>query len=433
MLLIFFTGTYVFGFSQLNSPYTRFGVGQLSAQSFANVLASGSCAAAFNSNYQLNFTNPASYGFLNKTTFNFGATGSSIKISNSDSSQTFGNGQLSYLALGFPVIKGKWGASFGLMPFSQVNYNLVKENDSTAETGASYNSYKGNGALYKFYVGSGYHWKNIAVGFNAEYLFGNITYTDLEIFSSDSINAFNTRKLETKSFGKIVFDGGIQINIPLKKNDDKTFKYNLTVGADANNKQSVNVTDRVLFDRFVYHTIATGFITPIYKDTIKIDTVKGIMVLPMHFDAGIRFQYEGHFAFAMNYSFGKWSDYSFLGTSDGTAVDYHRLSFGGEIVPKPESDNSYFNTIRYRAGFYTGQYYQQFYGIPLHETGVTFGAGLPFLYRTSYNTKVISEISLAFEFGVRGSTENNLLKENYFNGTVGFSLTDLWFVKRKFD
>ena len=35
--------------------------------------------------------------------------------------------------------------------------------------------------------------------------------------------------------------------------------------------------------------------------------------------------------------------------------------------------------------------------------------------------------------GKRGTTYYNLVEENYFNLSVGLSLSDRWFVKRKID
>ena len=40
---------------------------------------------------------------------------------------------------------------------------------------------------------------------------------------------------------------------------------------------------------------------------------------------------------------------------------------------------------------------------------------------------------LGFEFGKKGTTTNNLIEENYFNVSVGLSLSDIWFKKRKID
>ena len=53
---------------------------------------------------------------------------------------------------------------------------------------------------------------------------------------------------------------------------------------------------------------------------------------------------------------------------------------------------------------------------------MTFGIGLPV---------GLSKINLGFEFGKKGTTNQNLIQENYFNFNVGFSLNDLWFRKRE--
>jgi hypothetical protein len=44
-----------------------------------------------------------------------------------------------------------------------------------------------------------------------------------------------------------------------------------------------------------------------------------------------------------------------------------------------------------------------------------------------------SNININFEYGKRGTTYYNLVEENYFNISVGLSLSDKWFIKRKFD
>jgi hypothetical protein len=41
-------------------------------------------------------------------------------------------------------------------------------------------------------------------------------------------------------------------------------------------------------------------------------------------------------------------------------------------------------------------------------------------------------INLAFEFIKRGGNDN-VLKENLFRLSAGFSLSDLWFTKRRYD
>ena len=82
--------------------------------------------------------------------------------------------------------------------------------------------------------------------------------------------------------------------------------------------------------------------------------------------------------------------------------------------------------MTYRLGGYYSNYYLQVNDIQLEDYGITFGVGLPI--RT-----VKSSINVAFTLGTRGTTEYNLVKENYGIVTFNVTLHDLWFRKRRFD
>jgi hypothetical protein len=62
----------------------------------------------------------------------------------------------------------------------------------------------------------------------------------------------------------------------------------------------------------------------------------------------------------------------------------------------------------------------------LTDFGISFGVGLPLKRsKTSFN--------LAFEWGQRGTTDDNLVKENYAKVTMNLTLHEFWFLKRKFE
>ena len=58
--------------------------------------------------------------------------------------------------------------------------------------------------------------------------------------------------------------------------------------------------------------------------------------------------------------------------------------------------------------------------------GITLGIGMPI-------TGSFSNINFGFEIGKKGTTTSGLVQENYANLSVGMSLNDKWFVKRKFN
>ena len=85
----------------------------------------------------------------------------------------------------------------------------------------------------------------------------------------------------------------------------------------------------------------------------------------------------------------------------------------------------------YRTGFNYGLEPYKVDG-DMKSYGITFGLGLP-IRRYSYaeiNRNNI--INAAIEFGQRGN-RTMLLRENYFRFSVSFSLSDIWFIKRKYE
>ena len=45
----------------------------------------------------------------------------------------------------------------------------------------------------------------------------------------------------------------------------------------------------------------------------------------------------------------------------------------------------------------------------------------------------VSNTNVTFELGKIGNKNNNLVEENYLTVRVGFSLNDIWFIKRKYN
>ena len=103
-----------------------------------------------------------------------------------------------------------------------------------------------------------------------------------------------------------------------------------------------------------------------------------------------------------------------------------RYSLGGYFIPNYNSYATYYKRIVYRGGL---RYENT--GLVIENKSVTdfaanVGLGLPLI-------GTFTNVNIGLEVGKRGTTYNNLVQENYFNISVGLSLSDKWFVKRKFD
>lgn len=105
------------------------------------------------------------------------------------------------------------------------------------------------------------------------------------------------------------------------------------------------------------------------------------------------------------------------------------LKVGGQILPNILKAKSYWNLVTYRAGFNMGPDYINANG-KLPQLGFSVGAGFP-IRRNPYTNQYTS-INLGLEYGKRGN-DNNILSENVFRIALGLTLSDLWFVKKKYD
>jgi len=63
--------------------------------------------------------------------------------------------------------------------------------------------------------------------------------------------------------------------------------------------------------------------------------------------------------------------------------------------------------------------------IPLTETGISFGVGLPL--------GGLSNANVGLEISQRGQEESGLIKETLIALRIGLSLSDRWFIKRKYN
>ena len=110
-----------------NSPYTRYGFGQLSDQSFGNSKAMGGIAYGLRNGLHINASNPASYSAVDSLTFILDA-GMSLQNANFKEGNVKTNAKnstIDYIAMQFRLFKGL-GFTAGFLPYSIVGYNMNK-------------------------------------------------------------------------------------------------------------------------------------------------------------------------------------------------------------------------------------------------------------------------------------------------------------------
>jgi long-subunit fatty acid transport protein len=161
-----------------------------------------------------------------------------------------------------------------------------------------------------------------------------------------------------------------------------------------------------------------------------IDTVSYVVgdddevIMPTSFGAGFLIGNTNRWLATADFNWQKWSEFRYLGNNPGLK-DNLRVSIGGQFRPTNVDMGKYYERINYRAGFRFEQSYLELQNTRINDFGISFGVGLPM-------KKSRSTINIAVEVGTQGTTDNNLIKENYMKLTFGTSLQERWFLKKKF-
>jgi hypothetical protein len=424
--------------AQGNSPYSRFGLGDLLPNSNISTRGMGGISAGYADALSVNFSNPASYsGFqvikeprTNKMAFgrvvldagvNFEsktlATNTAQKFTNSDA-------YFSYVQVGLPL-RNRWGLTFGIRPVSRISYKIqrnerLKDPVSGNQLDSAVTQFSGSGGGFLPTIGTGFGiGKHLSVGVNVGYFFGRREINTTRSLINDTVLYYSAEHETDYSFSKLFFNAGLQYRIDLKDN-----KY-IRLGAAGNWKQKLNAKQDIL--RQTYTVDAGGGSVQI-DSVFQQNDVKGEIIYPLSYTVGFVVGSDvKRWIMGLDFTQSQWSDYRTFGQKD-SLQDSWKIQAGGQYSPKPGS--SYFSNVVYRAGLSYGRDYLKI-GNSLPAFSASFGMALPIrISRMAPNQ--INAVNIALEYVRRGNKEN-VLRDNVYRLSLGFNFTDLWFGKRKYD
>lgn len=398
------------------SPYSRYGYGILNDYASGSQRAMGGVGVAMNNSRQINPMNPASYAAIDTLTFLFDI-GVDLKQLNSTEFDSNGQkmsgkrftGGLDYITMQFPL--GKYmGGSIGLLPYSSVGYSFGSEIVNGQD------SHQGSGGINELYLGvSGRLFKGFTIGANISYLFGNIV-------NDTYIMPFNT---ETGASPTSLFERVVEVR-----------DYNLRLGAqysadiDSRNRMTLGVVYTPPKD-FRGHTYAVKY--DIDADAMP-DTIgggpislKGHNSAPATYAAGIAWHYDKRLMVEIDYTYQPWGNVKFYEFPDFEPSQFSnrwKASLGMQFTP---GGRSYLKRMTYRAGAFIDRDYIMVRNNNVKDFGVSVGLGLP----APVNRWTKTVINIGFEYRHRTTSPVALVKENYFNFTIGINFNELWFWQNK--
>jgi long-subunit fatty acid transport protein len=407
----------IFAQEGTSSPYSFYGIGDIKFKGTVENRSMGSISV-FPDSIHVNFQNPAHYASLKLTGFNIGGTYANSKsvteIDEAKSRRT----SLDYLAVGLPI--GKLGIGFGLIPYSSVGYKIERVTNITDNNNnilsSEFSRYRGIGGVNKVFVGFGYQLtKKINIGADIQYNFGTIQTTNLQ-FQSDL--QYGSRENNSTDLRGVNFNLGLTYQT--KTSSKHSFFSSLTYSPQSKltlaNSRNIQIVE--LLTSSAVSVIETQEIT-VPNTTINLPSKLSI---GSGFGEVKKWLVGGEISFIQNSVMSnRFNDIE--GSSFENSIRY---SLGGFYIPNYNSYSNYFKRIVYRGGL---RYENT--GLVIQDKSITdfaanIGLGMPL-------GGTFTNINIGLEIGRRGTKYYNLVEENYINLSVGLSLSDKWFVKRKFD
>ncbi len=399
-----------------SSPYSMFGLGSVRESTVNTRLQGmGGVANAMFGNGLINTQNPASLAKIDTMAFllDVGLYLKATTLSNNSIREKALNVAPDHINMAFPVFRW-WKMSLGAQPYTSMNYSMKTE-EYVDNIGRAVTLFNGEGGLNKINWGNGFRIGNhFSIGVNASFIFGSNQASTI-LYFPDSLYLMNTARNRDVNIYWFTFDYGVVYDTKLSNG--------LAMSAGLTYKQPANL--RGENENFIRTTIGgvEGMAESVI-DTVFYGLSKTKYHVPQGIGAGFVLRRDDRWLVALDFDWHQWSKFATDGES-GSLENSWRIAAGGEFLPKSTSVSGYFTRASYRAGLFFEKGSLNINDHSINKVGFTLGASLP-LPRT------LSKVNLGIEVGQFGTKSDNLILERYFKLTVGVSMYERWFQKRRY-
>ena len=412
--------TSAFAQSNTNSPYSQFGLGDLTDQSVGFNKGMNGVGLAMRRGNEVNPMNPASYSAVDSLTmlFDAGLSGQITKYKENGTKMNGKSGGFDYVVGQFRAFKGV-GITFGVLPYSNIGYNYSQSeylNDANITKMTTTN--KGDGGMHQLFIGTGIRlFKPLSIGANLSYFWGD--YNRSITSSSSASNVSALQMLYTSDISSYKLDLGMQIEVPLSKLD------NITLGATWTPGHSLKADAKC--------SVINSNSTISKADTTAYKLADALSI-PTSFGFGLAYNHGQQFRMGADFTMQKWGsvDYPSFDSQaktytlkSGLLKDNYRVNVGAEWTPRPMG-RKFLQRVRYRVGvgMATPYYYINGKEGP-KELSASIGFGIPIM--NGYNGRSMLNISGQ----VVNRSADNMIKETMLRLNIGLTFNERWFAKWK--
>lgn len=402
------------------SPYSIFGIGDISKEGTAYNKSMGGTGIATRNNRVINYLNPAAVTARDSLSFmaDFGLVQQNTLYRQGDLKSGNNTFNIYDFIMTFPIYRSS-AFMVGITPYSDIGYDFstIETNpDIIGNTGnIGYDSY-GTGSVYQAFIGAGVtFWKRLSVGAEAIYYFGNLDKVTNMNYSDDSYRSLNS--------GSELMIRGVTGKFGLQYEQNLGGNVSMVIGATY--KLSTGMKGYATNYRYAVQSSVTDSLRH-HVDTLAASGLR----FGDELGVGISIRGGDKWNAEFNYLRSDWrksgmdkaAGFAVNGESVFTTTVSQSFRAGFEYVPNRNDIRYYMKTCSYRLGFYYDRAYYKLDGNNVNSMGVTLGITLPVF-------KYHNGISLGVDLGQRASTRNDMIRERYATFVIGFNIHDLWFRK----
>lgn len=422
------------GQNGFNIPFSQYGIGLSDhPNNMPSAFGMGGTVYSRSARNMINPFNPASYSAIEMESFvlDIGVNLQSCVLRNDKDRLTDADGNLAYLTVAFPITSW-WKMSAGLLPYSTVNYESVQTVESDV-LGNVKTIYAGNGGVSQIYWGNGFNiGERLALGFNLNYLYGDITRAiTYDFLGNDTTYAVNSRNQKNTFVNNLLIDLGLQYSQPLGS------RYTLRLGATCRLPRTMKVEDQSLSYTFCTRSSTEYMFDTVFPSPGQSDTYKSTLRQPIAVGLGVALErnerwevdIDGYYSPYSGMEYEEDPRYNLFGSSALRTAPNWRLALGGEWKGNPGS-SSYWGRIGITAGVYHNraklslQTSEATAPTAINETGFGMAFKLPM-------RKGRSVLTLGVGYSSIGTTD--LLRRDVVTFGIAIGSCERWFVKRKYN
>jgi hypothetical protein len=296
-----------------------------------------------------------------------------------------------------------------------VGYRIENIDESTGSE--ILNRYEGAGGINQTYLSVGIPITSyFSVGAAVYYNFGSLFYRSGQFLQGIDNGTFLTHN---SSLSGLNYQFSAQTVIPFKKGYNLQAMYSIQPEAFINSKNN-----RIFYTQSFTNETLSDYIE---MDLEPLGLANTSLQASQNYRMGLGFGKNKKWFLGVQHNLIKSATFKndFFVRKNIRYRDAKQWTVGGFYIPNYASFTSFWSRVVYRFGYRTEQTSMIVNNIPLTESGISFGMGIPL--------GGLSNANIGLEFSQRGQKENNLVKESQIALRIGLSLNDAWFIKRQYN